>query len=193
MSLYVIDPEYFPPTVPLKHKTLDEVTATEGLVIPMRPQMLPTLSTQTSPQDEESDKLRKEIIKSLSPNVSDAEAGQRLAPPEIPDNNHTEDSTALGARESTYLPSEYDNYWESTNEAEAEEREREAKIEESGLKQEPEQHHLSQKSRSRSPRHHCKYASYPAFESPKGRESIYRDAITTTTSVLKPVFLGSWA
>jgi hypothetical protein len=140
------NPEYFPPTAPLKHKTLDEVAATEGLVIPMRPQMLPTLSTQTSPQDEESDKLRKEIIKSLSPNVSDTEACQRLAPLEMPENNHTEDSTALGARESTYLPSEYDNYWESTNEAEAEQLGREAKTEESGLKQEPEQHQLTQKS-----------------------------------------------
>jgi hypothetical protein len=140
-----VDSEYFPPTAPLKHKTLDEVAATEGLVIPMRPQMLPTLSTQTSPQDEESDKLRKEIIKSLSPNVSDAEASQRMAPSEIPDNTHAEDSTTPGARESTYLPSEYDNYWESTNEAEAEEREREAKIEESGLKQEPEQNQLAQK------------------------------------------------
>ena len=140
------NPEYFPPTVPLKHKTPDNVAATEGLVIPMRLQILPTLSAQTSPQDEESDKLREEIIKSLSPNISDAEAGQRLARPEIPDNNHTEDSTALGARESTYLPSEYDNYWESTNEAEAEQREREAKAEESGLKQEPEQHQLTQMS-----------------------------------------------
>jgi hypothetical protein len=136
------NPEYFPPIVPLKHKTLDEVAATEGLVIPMRPHMLPALSTQTSPQDEESDKLRKEIIKSLSPNVSDAEAGQRLPPPEIPDINTAEDSTALGARESTYLPSEYDNYWESTNEAEAERLEREAKADESGLNPEPEQHQL---------------------------------------------------
>jgi hypothetical protein len=140
------NPEYFPPTAPLKHKTPDEVAATEGLVIPMRPQMLPNLSTQTSPQDEESDRLRKEIVKSLSPNVSDAEAGHRLVPAEMPDNNGTEDSTALGARESTYLPSEYDNYWESTNEAEAKEREREAKIEESGLKQEPEQPQLAQTS-----------------------------------------------
>jgi hypothetical protein len=140
------NPEYFPPTVPLKHKTLDEVAAAEGLVIPLRPQMLPTLSTQTSPQDEESDKLRKEIIKSLSPNISDAEAGQRLAPPEVPDNNHTEDSTAIGVRESSYLPSEYDNYWESTNEAEAQQLERDAKAEESGVKQEPENHQLTQKS-----------------------------------------------
>ncbi len=130
-------PEYFPPTVPLKHKTLDEMATTEGLIIPTRPQMLPTLSTQTSSQDEESDKLRKEIIKSLNPNVSDAESEQRLAPPEISNNTHTEDSTALGVRESTYLPSEYDNYWESTNEAEAEERESEVKTEESGLKEEP--------------------------------------------------------
>lgn len=140
------NPESFPPTAPLKHKTLDEVAATEGLVIPLRPQMLPTLSTQTSPQDEESDKLRKEIIKSLSPNVSDAEAGQRLAPPEVPDNNDTEDSTAIGARESTYLPSEYDNYWESTNEAEVQPLERDAKAEESGLKQELEKHQLTPKS-----------------------------------------------
>jgi hypothetical protein len=101
--------------------------------------MLPTLSTQTSPQDEESDKLRKEIIKSLSPNMSDTEAEGRLALPDQIENDHITESTALGARESTYLPSEYDNYWESTNEAEAEQKEREEKAEESGFKPEPEE------------------------------------------------------
>lgn len=139
------NPEYFPPTVPLKLKTSDEVAADEDLMPPMRPQMLPTLSTQTSPQDEESDKLRKEIIKSLSPNISDTEARQRLAPPILNENNHGTESADLGARESTYLPSEYDNYWESTNEAGAEQREREEMAEEPGLKPEPQEQPLTQK------------------------------------------------
>lgn len=60
-------------------------------------------SGQGSISDEDSDRLRDEIIKSLSPKPSDISSRQLGREPEY-DN----------ARESTYLPSEYDNYWADT-------------------------------------------------------------------------------
>jgi hypothetical protein len=100
--------EYFPkPTVPLKQKTLDEV---EPLEPPKRPAMLPTLSSDTRSYDEENDKLRKEIVKSLSrPTTADQHRGSMLV---------DESSLSKPGHESTYLPSEYDNYWASTGEDE---------------------------------------------------------------------------
>ncbi len=104
--------EYFPPPVPLKPKTAEEVAAQEGLAPPSRPAMLPTLSTNTAPYDDENDKLRKEIVKSLSPRVS--LSGQSGAP-----EDHNRGQSMLGvssgqSRESMYLPSEYGDYWGST-------------------------------------------------------------------------------
>ena len=106
--------DYFPrPTVPLKQKTVVQAGAEEFLDPPMRPQMLPTLSTDTRPYDEENDKLRKEIVKSLSPRGLDA------APHDNYLSDQLNDTTTSGqGRESTYLPSEYDNYWASTAEEE---------------------------------------------------------------------------
>jgi hypothetical protein len=100
--------EYFPPTVPLKQRPHDEIVNEEAST-PVRPQVLPTLSTATSPQDEENDKLRKEIVKSLSPIASDAGYNNPLgfSGPEV-----AEDASGAGTRESTYLPSIYDSYWE---------------------------------------------------------------------------------
>lgn len=66
---------------------------------------LPTMSTETSPQDMESDRLRKEIFRSLSP--------QRESDPQ-------EASTPSEPRsrirhESTLIPSEYDTYWNDSS------------------------------------------------------------------------------
>ncbi|CRG91285.1 Serine-rich adhesin for platelets [Talaromyces islandicus] len=55
-------------------------------------QINPSMSTETSPQDMESDRLRKEIMRSLSPD-----------PTTIEDASHT-------GNESTFLPKEYDSY-----------------------------------------------------------------------------------
>ncbi|RDW76978.1 hypothetical protein BP6252_05031 [Coleophoma cylindrospora] len=101
------------PTISLKQISPHEIGNDEALQPPSRPQVLPTLSTDAQPQDEESDKLRKEIIKSLSPRTSDAhnyhESGDHLQTP----------TSAVEARESTYLPdSIYDNYWGDEGEEE---------------------------------------------------------------------------
>lgn len=66
---------------------------------------LPTMSTDTSPQDTESDRLRKEIVRSLSPQ---------------PAFDRSESSTPLESRsrirqESTLIPSEYDSYWNDSS------------------------------------------------------------------------------
>jgi hypothetical protein len=108
------DSEYLPkPTVPLKQRTPDGV-GTETLEQPWRPDILPTLSTDTGPYDEENDKLRKEIVKSLSPRPSDAgQHHESMLANEIDDG-----PSATQGRESTYLPTEYDNYWASTAEDE---------------------------------------------------------------------------
>lgn len=69
------------------------------------PQIVPSLSTETSPQDMESDRLRKEIMRSFS---SDELPGAEPLP--VVQNVGAEDSNAQ-VRQSTYLPSEYDSYW----------------------------------------------------------------------------------
>ena len=53
---------YFPP--PLR------TSRTNGLSSPTRPPVLPALSTDMSPQDTENDRLRKEIVRSLTPKTS---------------------------------------------------------------------------------------------------------------------------
>jgi hypothetical protein len=108
------DSEYFPkPTVPLKQRTLGRVDD-ESLEPPRRPEILPTLSTDTRSYDEENDKLRKEIVKSLSPRLSDAgQNHESMLEDEVDDG-----PSVTQGRESTYLPTEYDNYWASTAEEE---------------------------------------------------------------------------
>lgn len=81
--------DYLPrPTVPLKQRTLDQAEADE-----LEPQ---------------------EIVKSLSPRASDAATYDiSLLSDQLEDT-----ITSFQGRESTYLPSEYDNYWASTAEEE---------------------------------------------------------------------------
>ncbi|KAL2008965.1 hypothetical protein VTN00DRAFT_7159 [Thermoascus crustaceus] len=72
-----------------------------------------SLSTETSPQDTESDRLRKEIMRSLGPmdfppgeiRTSHASESQRLEP-----QKSVQD-------ESTVIPSEYDSYWNEQHQA----------------------------------------------------------------------------
>jgi len=116
--------EDFPPPVPLKDKSADGVIAKEELAAPVRSAILPTLTTNTSPLDEETDKLNKEIVSSLSSQgtLSEPSAPGFVAPPIPADETHlTLSAPSPGApRESMYLPSEYDNYWAATEEEEAE-------------------------------------------------------------------------
>lgn len=107
------DSDYFPrPPVPLKQRTEDQVEANERWEQLARPQVLPTLSTDTGPQDEENDKLRKEIIKSLSPKPSEPDTHNESMLLDPLDDQPSPDP----ARISSYLPREYDNYWATTTE-----------------------------------------------------------------------------
>ncbi|KAL1968153.1 hypothetical protein VTN77DRAFT_2284 [Rasamsonia byssochlamydoides] len=71
------------------------------------PEILPSLSTETSPQDMESDRLRKEIIRSLSPESPETKDSSTQAP----QSDHLEPPSAPRV-ESTDLPTEYDSYWD---------------------------------------------------------------------------------
>ncbi|KAI9740066.1 MAG: hypothetical protein M1818_004817 [Claussenomyces sp. TS43310] len=108
---------YFQPVTAAQQNEAPEGNAAgDEAGIAMRPHMLPTLSTQTSLQDEESDRLHKEIIRSLSPRV--AEPGDSPGPSaRITDHTEVNDS-APGTRESTYLASVYDDYWTPNDEVE---------------------------------------------------------------------------
>lgn len=68
------------------------------------PEIVPSMSTETSPQDLESDRLRKEIIRSLSPETPDMKGSST----QVPQAEHLEPRPRY---ESTYLPTEYDSYW----------------------------------------------------------------------------------
>jgi hypothetical protein len=65
-----------------------------------RPDFFPQLSTQPSADDQESDRLRKEIVASLTP-VASADPNRRSLQPASPGAN----------RASSILPAEYDSYW----------------------------------------------------------------------------------
>ena len=95
---------YFPPVVPLKQKPRELQTSNESLAY-TRPQILPTLSTETSPNDYESDRLRKQLVRELSPHTErspEDQTGECNAP-------HVDDPTIseqLNRHESIY-----DSYW----------------------------------------------------------------------------------
>lgn len=78
---------------------------------PERPELLTRLSTDSWENDEESDKLRKEIVRSLSPRPPNVTALNHSTPPHAPDDSRN--SIVDPQRESTYLPQEYDSYWGS--------------------------------------------------------------------------------
>jgi hypothetical protein len=106
------DVEYFPkPIVPSKQRAVDNMESDQKISPAMRPQLLPTLSNETRPQDDESDKLSKEIIKSLNPKPLDAIPRNDSLKPDQPD-----EQAATNDGRYSYLPSEYDNYWATTSE-----------------------------------------------------------------------------
>ena len=110
---------YFPPTLPLKQKLrIDNVSISEPDPHD-RPAVLPSMSTETSPQDYESDRLRKELVRELSPSATSAPrppptGGEGLTEqtPRLRDHHHEDQ---LG-HDSTHLPSEYDSYWSGLDE-----------------------------------------------------------------------------
>ncbi|KAG9187637.1 hypothetical protein G6011_05508 [Alternaria panax] len=90
----------FPPPAPLKDTSSQPFTSQ-----PERPSLDPQLSTDPSAEDQESDRLRKEIVASLSPFKAPAS-------PASESNRASLQPVSPGAnRASSILPSEYDTYW----------------------------------------------------------------------------------
>lgn len=94
-----------PPPPPLKEKNHDPQSTASSGSPPERPVMLPQLSTDMTDDDQESDRLRKEIVASLSPQPTalSSAVAQDPAAPSI--------SHGQVGRESALFPSEYDSYW----------------------------------------------------------------------------------
>ncbi len=108
--------EYFPPALPLGQRSPDPSKTDDQ---PVRPRIIPTLSMTPGPQDYESDRLRKEIVRSLSPATSYPEDLSRGSLD--PESTHERSSIRYG-HESTTLPKEYESYWNgSSDEDEAHE------------------------------------------------------------------------
>ena len=100
-------PEYFAPVVPLKQKSPG--SSFSDLPPLSKPHDLEDMSTENSPSDLESDRLRKELVRELSPhvesfddNITGAKAHERSTG-QNPTRSQTQDSMGL--------PSEYDSYW----------------------------------------------------------------------------------
>jgi len=110
--------DHLPLTVPLKQRTGEPARAHDP---PSRPPMLPSLSTEYGPQDYESDRLRKEIFRSLSPRTSEHDDGSRLdlTRQETDERNLSGERSLMGqGRESTVLPKEYESYWNGSSDEE---------------------------------------------------------------------------
>ncbi|KAF2653575.1 hypothetical protein K491DRAFT_694637 [Lophiostoma macrostomum CBS 122681] len=98
--------EELPPPPPLKERTPDFSAPSSQQQTPVRPTIVPQLSMDPSETDQESDRLRKEIVASLSPlrtsETADSQPEQASLQPNLPGGAN---------RESSILPSEYDSYW----------------------------------------------------------------------------------
>lgn len=81
---------------------------------------VPSMSTDASPNDQESDKLRKEIVKSLNPPALPASPLGNHSEAQQPDflRASVESNRLNHGRDSNILPSEYHSYWASTLERE---------------------------------------------------------------------------
>lgn len=97
--------EDMPPPPPLKEMTPDARSTKRSSVLPERPIMVPQLSTDDATDDQESDRLRREIVASLS--------SQQTMTGATPEQNPASLNVGSGPvnRESSLFPSEYESYW----------------------------------------------------------------------------------
>ncbi|MCJ1308196.1 hypothetical protein MMC25_001848 [Agyrium rufum] len=103
---------YFPPVVPLKHKSRASFSDEGELPRLSRPPMIPNMSTETSPHDYESDRLRKQLVRELSPSSEQFDKDARRPSLGPDQSRYSALQTKLG-HESMALPKEYDHYWNS--------------------------------------------------------------------------------
>ena len=77
-----------------------------------QPASLPALSTKMEPHQYDSDRLRREIVRELSPGMhSEPTTAESDSPYQVPSRQPTDETTGSKDRESGALPSEYDSYW----------------------------------------------------------------------------------
>ena len=100
-------PDYFTPSQ--KHST---GSTSKGPILAKQPTSLPALSTDVKPQHYESDRLRREIVRELSPGMhSEPTTAESDSPYQAPSRQPTDETTGSKDPESGALPSEYDSYW----------------------------------------------------------------------------------
>lgn len=109
------DAGYFAPIEPLKNRPRSQITTSDQATPLARPPMLPYMSTDVKPQDLESDRLRKEIVRSLSP-VTYTKPEPNVETPSSLD-HPLSNNASLGSQshDSMVIPSEYDSYWNEPN------------------------------------------------------------------------------
>ena len=101
-------------TTPKQQASGDSYTTQESASI-RRLQLLPSLSTDTGPQYE-SDRLRREIIRELSPRLTGA-PNAAGSDPQVQGHSRQSANPTLDAqqRESLVIPREYDSYWNDSS------------------------------------------------------------------------------
>jgi hypothetical protein len=111
-------PDYFGAPQPLQQRAVKQSAAQRDMPAPIDSQVTPALSTDASPHDQESDTLRKEIVKSLSPQATSAPVVDYGNPKGGPTARMRSDASRLTdlSTGSGVLPSEYDSYWATTDE-----------------------------------------------------------------------------
>ncbi|MCJ1473500.1 hypothetical protein MMC13_002151 [Lambiella insularis] len=107
---------YFPPVPPLKQRPFPINVVNE--TTPSRPQIYPTMSTETSPNDYESDRLRKQLVRELSPATEHFpdDSMARANEPQVEGSAlQNSPSTRRQDHDSMFLPQEYDSYWNGSS------------------------------------------------------------------------------
>ncbi|MCJ1444971.1 MAG: hypothetical protein MMC23_005475 [Stictis urceolatum] len=110
------DRDYFANVQPLQSKSRENIVNPPRVSTP--PQRIPTMSTDPSPSDLESDKLRKQLVRELSPQAEEfSDEPGRLRPRVTDDSMLSADSAGerQARHDSSLLPSEYDSYWNGSH------------------------------------------------------------------------------
>lgn len=112
-------PDYFSPSQ-IQERTDsadDSADLSEGIALAKRPSMLPSLSTGTSTPQYESDRLRREIVRELSPmHASEPTTAQSdFSNYDEASRFSTNQSLPRPGHESGVLPREYESYWNDAN------------------------------------------------------------------------------
>lgn len=113
------DPDYFPTIVPLRQKPRNSIN-TDNPETPTRPESMPSLSTETSPHDYESDRLRKEIVRELSPHLEHDRNREGFGggTSQMHESTLSPTQSRIHGHDSMTLPSEYASYWDELGEDE---------------------------------------------------------------------------